>query len=70
MRPDKRQICFEITLSRVGSVSAGHIHKGGSGVAGDIVVPLFEGSTRRPEGCASASRSIIKKIGATLGATT
>jgi hypothetical protein len=62
LRPKKRQICFDITLKRVGSVSAGHIHKGGSGVAGDIVVPLFEGSTRHPEGCASASRSVIGQI--------
>jgi hypothetical protein len=58
----KRQVCFDIKLTRVGSVSAGHIHKGGSGVAGDIVVPLFEGSTRHPEGCAPARRSVITKI--------
>jgi hypothetical protein len=61
LKPGRRQVCFDIKLKRVGSVAAGHIHKGGAGVAGDIVVPLFEGATRHPEGCASASRALIKQ---------
>jgi hypothetical protein len=58
----KRQICFNITLKNVGSVAAGHIHKGGKTVAGPITVPLFDQSTTHPSGCVSAKRSVIRAI--------
>src|SRR5262245_49691695 len=58
----KKQICFNITLSHVGTTIMGHIHKGGPGVAGPIVVPLYTSPTSHPTGCASASRSTIRKI--------
>jgi hypothetical protein len=62
LRPNRRQICFRITLRRVGVAAAGHIHKGGPSTAGPITVPLFEQPTRRPRGCASAQRSVIRAI--------
>ena len=62
LMPDRRRICYRITLRRVGTAAAGHIHKGGPSTAGPIVVPLFEQATRRPRGCASASRSVIRAI--------
>jgi hypothetical protein len=58
----KRQICFDITLMNVGSVAAGHIHKGGKTVSGPIVVPLFDGETTHPTGCAPAKRRVIRRI--------
>jgi CHRD domain len=62
LRGQKRQICFNITLRNVGDVQMGHIHKGGNGVAGPIVVPLFDRNTSHPTGCASASRKRIRAI--------
>jgi hypothetical protein len=62
LKAHKRQICFNIRLEDVGEVAAGHIHKGGRGVAGPIFVPLFDELTEHPEGCASASRTKIRKI--------
>ena len=58
----RRQICFDIRLENVGEVAAGHIHKGAPGVAGPIFVPLFDGVTEHPQGCAPASRAKIRKI--------
>ena len=64
----KGRVCFRIKLKHVGTVMAGHIHKGGKKTDGPIVVPLFATSTKQPKGCTSASkatiRSIIKKPGA------
>jgi Cu/Zn superoxide dismutase len=38
----KKRVCFTIRVSSdVEDVAAAHIHKGGKGVAGDIVVPLI-----------------------------
>lgn len=62
LKPDKGEICFRITLERVGTAAAGHIHKGGPSTAGPITVPLFEEATRRPSGCASAKKSVIRAI--------
>ncbi len=58
----KRQICYSITLKGVGSVAAGHIHKGGKTVAGPIAVPLFDQATTKPSGCVAAQRSVIRAI--------
>jgi hypothetical protein len=64
----KGRVCFRIKLKHVGTVMAGHIHKGGRKTAGPIIVPLFASATKQPKGCASASkatiRAIIKKPGA------
>jgi hypothetical protein len=58
----KGRICFRIKLKHVGTVMAGHIHKGGKKVAGPITVPLFASATRQPKGCTSASKATIRAI--------
>ena len=56
------RVCYRIRLRHVGTVMAGHIHKGGSGTAGPIVVPLFMTPTRQPSGCVSAEKSVVRAI--------
>jgi CHRD domain len=63
----KKRVCFDISWAAVdGTVFAGHIHSGAVGVAGPIVVTLFEGSfagTDAVSGCAeNVDRSLIKAI--------
>jgi hypothetical protein len=36
------QLCFSVTISGVAPVTAGHIHRGGRGVVGPVVIPLLE----------------------------
>jgi hypothetical protein len=62
LRPAQGRICFRITLKHVGTAMAGHIHRGGPGTAGPIVVPLFTQPTRKPKGCAAAKKSVIRAI--------
>jgi hypothetical protein len=62
LKRKRGQICYAITLKGVGSVAAGHIHKGGKTVAGPIAVPLFDEPTTKPSGCVSAQRSVIRAI--------
>ena len=62
LKPGKGQICFTIKVKKVGTMVMGHIHKGASGVAGPIVVPLFTSPTRHPKGCTSASKKVIRAI--------
>lgn len=59
----KGQVCYDVTLSKVGAVAAGHIHKGAKGKAGPIVVSLFATPTKRPKGCVKGvSKSLIRAI--------
>jgi hypothetical protein len=59
----KGTVCYDIKLSKVGSVAAGHIHKGAKGKAGDVVVPLFDKATKHPKGCAKGvKKSLIRDI--------
>jgi CHRD domain-containing protein len=59
----KGRVCFRITLTKVGTVAAGHIHKGAAGEAGEIVVPLFDKPTKQPRGCVrGVSKSLIGDI--------
>jgi CHRD domain len=62
LKPGKGQVCFTIKVKKVGTMVMGHIHKGGKGVAGPIVVPLFTSPTKHPKGCASASKTMIRAI--------
>jgi len=60
---ERGRVCYRITLSKVGTVAAGHIHKGAAGTAGPIVVGFFATPTRRPSGCVTGvSKKLIADI--------
>ena len=62
----KKKACFNISFDKLDTPpTAGHIHKGKIGVAGDIVVPLFEnpaGVVSPVKGCAKAGKKLLGKI--------
>jgi hypothetical protein len=42
LNPGQREVCWEVTVAHLTApVFAAHIHKGGAGVNGSIVVPFF-----------------------------
>ena len=62
----KKKVCFTIRVNdAVEDVVAAHIHKGGKGVAGDILVPLINSAAPGPKfiGCEkNVARSVIRAI--------
>lgn len=60
------KVCWEIKTSKVAAPAAAHVHKGGPGVAGPVVVPL--GKTYKPKGCMAASMAIAGAIEKSPGA--
>jgi hypothetical protein len=64
LRQSERKVCFKITFKNMEDPSAGHIHEGKKGVAGDVVVPLFETpSTSGVGGCVKkVKKSVIAAI--------
>jgi hypothetical protein len=67
MKPTQKKVCFDLEVSKLDTITDGHIHKGAEGVAGDIKVPLFvdqelEG-TGAYDGCVKeVKKKLIKKI--------
>ncbi len=53
-------VCWEIKASKVASLMAAHIHKGGAGVAGPVVVPF--GKTYKGKGCTTTSADVAAAI--------
>jgi Cu/Zn superoxide dismutase len=61
----KKRVCFTIRVKNVGDVIAAHIHKGGKGVAGGIVVALIHtpAAGTKFTGCEkNVSRRLIRAI--------
>jgi CHRD domain len=54
-------ICFRLSWKGIGTPTASHIHKGGKGVAGPIVVPLFA-TPPKHSGCVKVSKTLIGQI--------
>jgi len=53
-------VCWEIKASKVGTLMAAHIHKGGAGVSGPVVVPF--GKTYKSKGCVQAPSAVATAI--------
>jgi CHRD domain-containing protein len=60
------KVCWEIKASKVTKLVAAHIHKGGRGVAGPVVVPF--GKTYASKGCTATTAAIAAAILKTPGA--
>jgi hypothetical protein len=54
------KVCWEFKLRKVdGKPNQAHIHKGGKGVAGNVVVPL--GANYKRQGCTTASKALVRR---------
>jgi CHRD domain-containing protein len=62
---DGNQLCYGLTNKNIEDPGAAHIHRGRSGVAGDIVVPLQQPSSGDPgtsSDCVRIARSLRRAI--------
>ena len=54
------KVCWEIHTAKIGTIVAAHIHKGGPGVAGPVVVPF--GTTFKAKGCVTSTAAVVAAI--------
>ena len=62
---DGNRLCYGLTNRNIEDPAAAHIHRGRTGVAGDIVVPLEQPSSGDPgasSACARVARSVSRAI--------
>jgi len=55
-----KSVCWEIKASKVDALTAAHIHKGGAGVAGPVVVAF--GGAYKAKGCTTTTAMIAAAI--------
>ena len=53
-------VCWELKPAKIGAPMAAHIHKGGAGVAGPVVVPF--GKTYKSKGCIASTMAVAGAI--------
>jgi hypothetical protein len=62
----RTKVCYTLTFKRIAPATAAHIHEGRKGVAGPVVVTLFERPNnpveRRISRCVDISRSLSKAL--------
>jgi hypothetical protein len=61
LTPSSGKVCWETTITKIdGKPNASHIHKGGKGVSGNVLVPLGAGYKR--QGCTTAPKATVNAI--------
>jgi hypothetical protein len=61
LTPSTGKVCWDTKITKIdGKPNASHIHKGGKGVSGNVVVPLGAGYKR--QGCTTAAKSLVRAI--------
>jgi CHRD domain len=64
VNPGQRQICYTLTVERVATITAAHIHVGTADVAGPVVVPLVppDPISGTSSACAEVERELALAI--------
>jgi hypothetical protein len=62
----KAKVCYKLSVRSIKPATAAHIHKGGAGVSGPIVVPTDQSSFNLPRptssGCEAVPSALSKKL--------
>src|SRR4029079_13216410 len=63
LRAGQGQVCYRLSVENLAPAAAAHTHRGASGVAGPVVVPLTTpGADGASSGCAPATRAVVSAI--------
>jgi hypothetical protein len=60
--PDKGQVCYKLTVEKIGTATAAHIHKGAAGTSGGPVVPLKAPASGSINDCATVAKDVAQDI--------
>ena len=56
------EVCFDMTVNGIAQASAAHIHEGGPGVAGPVVVPLTAPTSGTTKACVPVEKEVVGRI--------
>jgi len=59
---DGQRLCYLLSVKRIGTAAAAHIHRSGVGVAGPVRVTLAAPAPRASAGCVDLSATLAAKL--------
>jgi hypothetical protein len=63
LRAGQGQLCYQLAAKNLPAAAAAHLHRGASGAAGPVVVPLTTpNAAGASSGCATTARTLVKSI--------
>jgi hypothetical protein len=62
LNPGKGQVCYELTVSNIGTATAAHIHTGAATEAGPVLVGLEAPGSGSSKGCVDLDKEKVKEI--------
>lgn len=62
LNPGQNQVCYELTVEKIGTATAAHIHSGAADVAGPVVLTLKAPAGGSENDCATLDRDKINDI--------
>ena len=60
--PDKNEVCYDVTVTKVDEATAAHIHEGAMGKEGPVKVGLDAPKSGAMKGCKSADAAVVKDL--------
>src|SRR4029453_1612713 len=62
LNPDKNEVCYDLTLTKVDEATAAHIHEGAVGKDGPVKLGLDAPKGGSAKGCKTADAAVVKDI--------
>jgi hypothetical protein len=62
VNPGKNEVCYTLTVGRIDTATAAHIHRGASDVAGPVAVALEAPADGSSEGCVTVSNALAMAL--------
>lgn len=56
------RLCYTLTVSNIAPATAAHVHVGGTGVAGPVVISLEAPTDGSSSACTTADRALLREI--------
>ena len=62
LNPDKNEVCYDLTVTKIDEATAAHIHEGAVGKDGPVKVGLDTPKGGSAKGCKTADAAVVKDI--------
>ena len=62
LNPDKNEVCYDLTVTKIDEATAAHIHEGAAGKDGPVKVPFDAPKGGSAKGCKTADAAVVKDM--------
>jgi CHRD domain len=62
LNPDKNEVCYDLTVTKIDEATAAHIHEGAVGKDGPVKIGLDTPKGGSAKGCKTADAAIVKDM--------